>query len=268
MGGATDSASFQKPADAYDRFVGRYGHPLALALTRWVGVGAEWKVLDVGCGPGALTRVLAQAVGARNVAAVDPSEPFARACSERVPDADVRIASAEKLPFESGVFDATFSQLVVNFLPDASAGLREMRRVTRPNGQIAASVWDYAGGMTMLRAFWDAAVELDPAAEELDEGRRMKYSKPEELAELWSATGLDDVATSAITISAPYADFEDLWSPFTAGVGPAGSYCASLAGEEQRALREAYRRRLGSPEGPFELSARAWFVRGRVSDSG
>lgn len=268
MGDGSDSASFQKSAETYDRFVGRYGLPLARALTGWVGVGAEWKVLDVGCGPGALTRVLAHAVGARNVAAVEPSEPFARACSERVPGADVRVASAEKLPFEGGFFDATLSQLVVNFLPDASAGLREMRRVTRSNGQIAASVWDYAGEMTMLRVFWDAAVELDPdRAEPLDEGRRMALCRPDELAELWAGAGLLDVATDAIVVHAGYEGFEDLWAPFTSGVGPAGAYCASLSKPEREALKDSYRRRLGSPEGAFELSARAWIARGRVPDA-
>ena len=165
------SASFQKPAEAYDRFVGRYGRALAEATLERLTVAPGWRVLDVGCGPGPLTAVLAEVVGGESVGAVDPSEPFARACSERVPGADVRVASAEKLPFTDGSFDATLSQLVLNFLADAPAGLREMRRVTRGGGEIAASVWDYAGEMTMLRAFWDAAVELDPGrAESQDEG--------------------------------------------------------------------------------------------------
>ena len=262
-----DAASFRKPAEAYDRFVGRYGPALARSLIDRIGVRPEWSVLDVGCGPGALAAVLAGTVGARNVAAVDPSEPFARACGERVPGADIRVASAESLPFADGSFDATLSQLVVNFLQDPAAGLREMRRVTRPGGLIAASVWDYAGEMTMLRTFWDAAVDLDPAgAGPLDEGRRMPYSRPDGLAQLWSDAGLLEVATDAIVVRAEYEDFEDLWVPFTTGVGPAGAYCASLSDVEREALKLSYHRRLGSPDGGFELTARAWMACGSVPE--
>jgi SAM-dependent methyltransferase len=209
--------------------------------------------------------VLAEALGAGSVAAVDPSEPFARACGERVPGADVRVASAEELPFADGSFDATFSQLVVNFVPDAPAGLREMIRVTRPGGLIAASVWDYAGGMTMLRTFWDAAVEVDPeGAGPLDEGIRMRYSDPDSLAGLWSGGGLAGVTIEPLDVSAAYEDFDDFWVPFTAGIGPSGSYCASLPDATREAVRASCHRRLGSPEGPFELTARAWLVRGTV----
>ena len=263
------SASFQKPAEVYDRFVGRYGRALAEATLERLTVAPGWRVLDVGCGPGPLTAVLAEVVGGESVGAVDPSEPFARACSERVPGADVRVASAEKLPFTDGSFDATLSQLVLNFLADAPAGLREMRRVTREGGEIAASVWDYAGEMTMLRAFWDAAVELDPGrAESQDEGIRMPYCEPAALARLFNEAGLIEVSTDAIVVRAGYEDFEDLWAPFTAGVGPAGAYCASLPDAEREALKNSYRGRLGSPDGPFELSARAWLARGRVPDAG
>ena len=264
MAATGDSASFEKPAEAYDRFVGRYGRALAEGLIEQLGPERAWRVLDVGCGPGPLTAALAATLGAENVAAVDPSEPFARACGERVPGADVRIASAEELPFPDGAFDLTVSQLVVNFLADAPAGVREMRRVTRAGGEIAASVWDYAGEMTMLRAFWDAATEVDPEAGSLDEGRRMPHARPDALEELWAGAGLLDVGTGAIVVTARYEDFEDLWSPFTLGVGPAGAHCVSLSESRRERLKAAYRRRLGSPEGEFELSARAWFVRGRA----
>jgi ubiquinone/menaquinone biosynthesis C-methylase UbiE len=157
-------AWFEKPAEGYDRFVGRYASALGRETLARVGLSKGSSALDVGCGPGALTSVLAESLGAEHVAAVDPSEPFVRACAERVPEADVRVASAEVLPFDDESFDTTLSQLVVNFLPDAPAGLREMRRVTRPGGLVGASVWDYAGEMTMLQAYWDAAVELDAAA--------------------------------------------------------------------------------------------------------
>lgn len=261
--GKQDSESFEKPAEAYDRFVGRYGRSLALATIEALPLEPGWRVLDVGCGPGALTAVLATALGAERVAAVDPSGSFAQACARRVPGADVRVGAAEELPFPDGSFDAVLSQLVLNFLPDAEAGLAEMWRVTRPEGVVAASVWDYAGEMTMLRAFWDAAVSLDRSrAGPLDEGRRMRHCDPDALAALWVAAGLVRVATEAIVVRAAYEDFADLWEPFTHGVGPAGAYCAGLTDGEREALAAEYHRRLGSPRGAFELSARAWMVRG------
>jgi SAM-dependent methyltransferase len=262
-----DAAWFQKPAAAYDRFVGRYGAVLAGATIARVHLRAKWRALDVGCGPGALASALADALGSERVAAVDPSEPFVLACSERVPGADVRVASADHLPFEEGVFSATLSQLVLNFLPDPAAALREMSRVTTPGGMIAATVWDYGGEMTMLRAFWDAAKDVDPDnAGPFDEGERMPYCKPDELEQLWRHSGLIDVETDAISVTADYEDFEDLWTPFTTGIGPAGAYVSSLSEAGREALSEAYRDRLGSPEGAFELTARAWLARGYVPD--
>ena len=262
-----DSASFEKPAEAYDRFVGRYGRALAEATLERLELPSGSRVLDVGCGPGPLTAVLAENMGAGNVAAVDPSEQFAAACRERVEGADVRVAPAESLPFEDDSFDAVLSQLVVNFLSDPLGGVREMRRVTRAGGTVAATVWDYTGEMTMLRAFWDAAVEVDPdGAGPLDEGRRMAHHKPEPLGALWSEAGLTEVETDAIVVRAAYEDFEDLWVPFTAGVGPAGAYCASLSSDDRERLRAVYHRNIGAPVGPFELSARAWMVRGAGSE--
>jgi SAM-dependent methyltransferase len=267
--GEAGAAWFQKPAEAYDRFVGRYGPALADATITRVGMESGWRALDVGCGPGPLTSALADALGAERVTAVDPSAPFVRACSERVPGADVRVASAEELPFEDGTFDATLSQLVLNFLPNPAAGLGEMSRVTRSGGVIAATVWDYAGEMTMLRAFWDAAKELDPdTAGPLDEGERMPYCRPDQLQQLWQESGLTGIETDALTVIATYEDFEDLWAPFTTGVGPAGAYASSVSEADREALKEAYRGHLGSPEGAFELTARAWIAYGRVSDRG
>jgi hypothetical protein len=177
-----------------------------------------------------------------------------------VPGADVRLASAERLPFDSGAFDVATSQLVVNFMEDAAAGAAEMRRVAKRT--VASCVWDYAGEMTMLRVFWDAALELDPNAP--DEGRTMRYANPPELAALWARAGLHDVETRALVVEADYRDFDDYWLPFTTGIAPSGAYCASLDGEQRAELREACHRRLGSPRGAFTLSARAWFVRGTV----
>lgn len=254
--------TFEIASETYDQHVGRYSPRLAEALIAAAGVGRGDRVLDVGCGPGGLTQALAEVVGAERVAAVDPSERFVQAAQERVPGADIRLGAAEELPFPDGTFDAALSQLVVNFMRDAEAGVGEMRRVAGPGATVASCVWDYAGDMTMLRAFWDAALELDPDAP--DEGRVMRYCRPDELRALWERVRLREVATGELIVRASYGSFHDFWAPFPSGLGPSGGYCASLPPERRAALREACLRRLGSPEGPFELSARAWFVCGLV----
>src|SRR5215207_3261371 len=181
---AAGAATFRTPAEAYDRYIGRYSAELGRALIDAAGVRAGDRALDVGCGPGALTGELVAVVGAERVAAVDPSAPFVEACRRRHPGVQVEEASAEALPFPDAAFDRVLSQLVVNFMTDPPAGVREMRRVARPAGTVAAAVWDYAGEMTLLRRFWDAAAAVDPAAAERDEGRSMPYCTPHELEAL------------------------------------------------------------------------------------
>jgi ubiquinone/menaquinone biosynthesis C-methylase UbiE len=256
---------FQGPADIYDRFVGRYGPRLALAMCEAAGVREGQRVLDVGCGPGALVSKLAEIVGAESVAGLDPSEPFVQAARARVPGARILVGSAESIPFADGEFDAMLSQLVVNFLADPDQGLREMSRVTRPGGTVAGCVWDYGEGMTMLRAFWEAAAALDPErATPLMESHTMRFSRPEELGGLWENAGLTEVEVSPIVAEAAYDDFDDLWAPFPTGVGPAGAHAAALDDEAQGALRDEFARRLGAPQGAFQLTARAWCAVGRV----
>jgi SAM-dependent methyltransferase len=255
-------ALFEGPGDAYDRFVGRYGVPLGDATLSAAGVRPGMRVLDVGCGTGALAAQAVQLVGATNVAAADPSESFVESCRAKLPEVDVRVAAAESLPFDDDVFAAVLAQLVVPFMSDTPAGVAEMARVALPGGVVAASVWDYAGGMRLLRAFWDAVAAVDPDGAARDEGALLRYAKAEELHELWSAAGLDDVATSTLEVEASYEDFDDLWTPFLAGIGPAGAYAASLEPDGQATLREQFRRELGEPAGPFTLTATAWFVRG------
>jgi hypothetical protein len=152
----------------------------------------------------------------------------------------------------------------VNFMTDPAAGVREMRRVTLRGGRVAAAVWDYAGEMTLLRRFWDAAVTLDPSAADRDEGRCMPYCTRATLAELWSAAGLTNVEVRAAVVGAAYDDFEDLWSPLELGVGPAGAYASSLSRERRAALKDGLRSRLAAGDGPFRLTARAWIVSGEV----
>lgn len=262
---AEGAATFRSATDMYGRFVGRYASALSAALIEAVGVDPDSRVLDVGCGPGGLATSLAEVVGQESVAAVDPSQPFVSVCRARLPTADVRVAAAEELPFEDDSFDAAFAQLVVNFMTDAEQGVREMRRVVRPGGTVAACTWDYADGMTMLRAYWDAAHEVAPEeSARFDEGKNMRYSTPEELTGLWRQVGLEDVKSGELSVTADYDDFDDLWAPFPTGIGPAGAFCATLGPEQQQALRVAMSRRLGDPKGPFELSARAWYAVGRA----
>jgi SAM-dependent methyltransferase len=252
--------TFTIGTEAYARHVGRYGGALSAAHADAAGLWAGEAALDVGCGPGVLLAELARRLGVERVAGVDPSEPFVAAARAAVPGADVQLAAAEQLPFADGSFDVVLSQLVVNFMTDAEAGAAEMRRVARR--AVTACVWDYAGEMTMLRAFWDAALELDPRAP--DEGQTMRYCSSDELTALWRTAGLREIETRALVVEAAYEDFDDYWSPFPAGIAPSGAYCASLDREQQAALREACFRRLGSPAGSFTLSARAWFVHGEV----
>ena len=255
--------SFRAPAAAYDRFVGRYSPALAAQLVEFAGVQPGRCVLDVGAGPGALSAELAKRTGVENVTAVEPSDVFAEACRARLPGVEVVVAGAESLPFPDGRFDATLSQLVVNFIPDPLAGAREMARVTRPGGTVAACVWDYSGGMTMLRAFWDAARETDPAGgAAADEATVMRWCGEGELAQLLERAGVTDVRFGALDVRASYTGFDELWSPFPTGVGPAGAYTKSLDPDRQAALRDAFQRRLGVSDEPFELTARAWAAAG------
>jgi len=267
MGEPPGAATFQAPAEVYDRFIGRYGRELAQALIAAAGVRPGDRALDVGCGPGALTRELAALLGPERVAAVDPSAPFADACRARLPGVHVDLASADALPFGDGAFDHALAQLVVNFMTDPGAGVREMQRVTRPGGVVAAAVWDYAGEMTLLRRFWDAAVALDAGAADRDEGRSMPCCTPDELGALWTAANLADVRVAPAVVSASYDGFEDLWEPLERGVGPAGAYASSLPPARRAALGAELRDRLGVADDPFRLTARAWIATGRVEAS-
>jgi len=251
---------FAAPAEHYDRFMGRYAPTLAVALADAAGVTAGMRVVDVGCGPGGLTRELVARVGAKYVAAIDPAPQFAEACRERNPGADVRVGAAEQLPWADGEFDAALSQLVIGFMRDPDRGVAEMKRVTRPGGTVAACMWDIAtGGMTMLRIFWSAVRSLDP---ESQGERRMAGTVEGDIAERFSRAGLVDVVGGALVARADYAGFEDFWEPFTLAVGPAGEHLASLPEEHREAVRDACRAAL--PSGAFSLDARAWSASGTV----
>jgi SAM-dependent methyltransferase len=247
--------TFDVSADSYQRFMGRYSTPLAELLVDLVGVGAGDRVVDVGCGPGVLTRPLVARCGQERVAAVDPSPSFVAATRTLFPEADVRKAAAEQLPFDDDSFDVALAQLVVHFMADPVAGLREMGRVTRSDGAVAASVWDFGSGTAPLSLFWRAAGELDPGAP--GEGDRAGTHEGQ-LAELALAAGLVGVRSSSLTVRLAFASFEDWWAPYLDGVGPVGSYVASLTPELRERIEARCRDLL--PDAPFEHEARAWVV--------
>ena len=251
--------AFDVAADAYDRFMGRYSRPLAPELADFAGIAAGQRVLDVGCGTGALTAELVRRVGEASVAAVDPSGSFVKATGERFPGAEVRQASAERLPFPSERFDAAVAQLVVHFMANPVGGIAEMSRVTGADGVVAACVWDHAGEHGPLATFWAAARELQPGVrdESMLPGVREGH-----LAELFEAAGLRDVESSALTVTVEHPTFDEWWQPFTAAVGPAGAFVGSLEPTVRERLRSRCLERLGS--GPFAVTALAWAARGRA----
>ncbi|HET7493877.1 MAG TPA: class I SAM-dependent methyltransferase [Candidatus Limnocylindrales bacterium] len=251
--------SFDVAADAYDAFMGRYSRLLSPQLADLAGVAPGQRVIDVGCGPGALTGELVTRLGEASVAAVDPSAPFVEAARARNPGVDVRQASADALPFPDAAFDAALAQLVVHFMPDPIAGLAEMARVTRPDGVLAASVWDHAGGLGPLGLFWTVARELDPGVADESE---LPGARAGQLAALFMEAGLENVIEVTFVADLEHPSFAEWWEPFTRGVGPAGAYTVRLDPERRVALRERLRERL--PSGAFVIPARAWAVRGRV----
>ncbi|SDO93180.1 Ubiquinone/menaquinone biosynthesis C-methylase UbiE [Pedococcus dokdonensis] len=248
---------FEVTAAAYGSFMGRFSEPLAPAFADAAGVSAGQRVLDVGAGPGALTAVLVAVVGADHVAAIDPSQSFVAALHERLPDVDARAGAAESLPWADDSFDAALAQLVVHFMRDAVAGLREMSRVTRPGGTVAACVWDHAGGGGPLSLFWDAVHELDPLA---GGERGLAGAHEGHLVQLFEEAGLVDVTPGVLSVEVPFTGVDDWWEPFTYGVGPAGAYVADLDEAGQAALKAECARRL--PDGPFTLTASAWLATG------
>jgi SAM-dependent methyltransferase len=251
---------FTAPADHYDRFMGRYSAPLAAELAEAAGVGGEMRVLDVGCGPGALTAELARRVGAERVAAVDPAPQFVAECRRRVPGTDVRSGEAEALPWGDDCFDAALSCLVLAHVRDAGAMTLEMARVTRPGGTVASCMWDFEeGGMTMLNTYWEAIQAVCPGTRRTE---NRAGTGPGQIGELLEGAGLAEVVDGSLSVSAGYADFDDYWVPFTFGVGPAGQALAELSEEQQAVVRENCRAALG--DGQFTLDARAWFGRGTV----
>ena len=264
MDSAEGARSFITSGDAYDAFMGRYSRLLAVPFVEWVGVTSGQSVLDVGCGPGALTDALVQRLGASAVSAFDPSPPFVAECARRYPGVDVRNGRAEAIPFDDEQFDAAIAQHVLHFVSVPIDAATEMRRVVRPGGLVAACVWDFDEGMQMLRYFWDAVLAVDPGAP--DEAQTMRFGRAGEVADLFQAAGLVDIEETTITVKATYANFDELWSGFLAGIGPAGAYCNSLTDTQRTSLRAELFTRVDSPAGEFSLDAAARCAKAVVPD--
>ncbi|GAA1961611.1 class I SAM-dependent methyltransferase [Microbacterium deminutum] len=251
--------SFDVAAEAYDSFMGRYSRPLAARFVDSAGLPREGRALDVGCGPGALTEQLAARFGETEVAGVDPSESFVAAAAARHPWADIRHGVAESLPFDDDVFDATLAELVVHFMTDAAAGAREMVRVTRPGGVVAACVWDFAGGRAPLSLFYAA---LGSVVAGINDESHLVGARSGDLSTLLHGAGCTAVEDSELTVEVAYTTFEDWWAPYTVGVSLAGQQLAALPDLERDDVRERCRELL--PAAPFTITAVAWSARGEA----
>jgi SAM-dependent methyltransferase len=254
--------------DPYERYVGRWSRVVAREFVPWLDVprGASW--LDVGCGTGALTQTVLELADPARVLGVDLSEPFVQHARRVVADerAEFRVGDARQLPVPDESVDAAVSALVLNFVPEPERAAAELRRAVRPRGTVAAYVWDYAEGMQLMRAFWDVVGELASVAGDTDEALRFPLCRPEPLRALFAGTGLADVETRAIDVPTVFADFDDYWSPFLGGQGPAPSYVASLPEDRRHQLAERLRESLPvAADGSIALVARAWAVRGTRS---
>ena len=249
----------------YERYVGRWSRMVAREFVAWLDVptGQTWG--DVGCGTGALVESILTQAAPLSVLAIDRSEGFLAEARRAIPDQRVRFeaADAAALPWARAACDATVSGLVLNFVADAKAMLHEMVRVTRPAGRVAAYVWDYAGGMQMMRHFWDAALEVSPGDAALDQAERFPICRPEPLAALFRDAGLRAVAVRPIDIPTVFRDFDEYWTPFLGRQGAAPTYLASLDPETRDRIREVLHARIAPVANQsIALSARAWAVQG------
>ncbi len=250
---------------AYEAYVGRWSRLVAGEFVRWLGVPPRSRWLDVGCGSGALAEAILRRAAPHTVLGIDRSKGFVAHTSARLAGARLafHVADAQALPVQDGRFDAVVSGLVLNFVSEPAKMVAEMARAGRPGSAIALYVWDYAAGMELMRLFWDAAKALDPVAAMLDEAVRFPVCAPAPLETLFATAGLSGVEARAIDVPTRFRDFDDYWSPFLGGQGPAPTYAMSLPEERRVALREALRRILPTgPDGSIPLAARAWAVRG------
>jgi SAM-dependent methyltransferase len=266
MPGLPIPADVWASGQAYEPFIGRWSRRVAPLFLDWLAVAPGGHWLDVGCGTGALSAAILAQAAPRAVSGLDRAPGFVAYARQQTPDPRARFAAADAqaLPLAEASADAAVAALVLNFLPRPEQAAAGMARAVRPGGTVAAYVWDYAAGMQLLRAFWDTATALDPAAAALDEGARFPLCAPGPLHAALAAAGLRQVAVRALDIPTVFRDFDDYWQPFLGGQGPAPTYVQGLGPAQQAALRERLRATLPfAPDGTLALTARAWAVRGR-----
>lgn len=253
--------------DAYERYMGRWSRRVAPVFARWIDAapGARW--IDIGCGTGIVTSAVLAACEPSGILGIDSSDVFLRSATADVPDprASFRQGDAQAVTEPDDSFDVAVSGLVLNFLPDKDAAIREMTRIVRPGGDVALYVWDYAGHMQVMRMFFDVATVLDPKAAEYDDKIKAPICRPKPLMEILTRFGLRDVEVRAIDIPAAFDSFDDYWTPFLGGTGSAPKYCMSLDEAARERLKQEVRRRLPTgPDGEILLAIRAWAAKGRV----
>ena len=263
------SAFHASDGAAYEVWLGRWASRLAKVFLDFVEFPETGELLDVGCGTGALTLAMAERWPARRVTGVDLAAPFISYAQSRRPGGQptFEIGDACALKYEDGRFAGVAAQLVFLFIPKPGVALREMRRVTRSGGTVAAVVWDSRGGLVFQRMLWDTAVAIDPNARVArDSLFANPVAIPGGLAGFFHEAGLVNVETQSLTIRMDYADFEDYWQPFLGGQGPVGTYFANLAPARKAQIKEAVRDAYcsGSPDGPRSLTASAWAVQGKA----
>lgn len=252
--------------DSYEPYVGRWSRRVAREFLKWLAVPERKDWLDVGCGTGALTQTIVEQANPNSVIGLDSSPGYIEyaMAHSMSPRASFEIGDAHSLPADTASRDVAVAGLVLNFVPQPQRAVAEMARVVRPGCIVAAYVWDFAGRMELMRYFWDAAAALDPAAKELDEGRRFPLCQPKPLAELFCQAGLSEVEVRPTDVATDFRDFDDYWSPFLGGQGPAPGYVMSLSEERRATLRERIRSELPiAKDGSIHLIARAWAARGR-----
>lgn len=256
-----------RSGDSYENYIGRWSRLVAPRFLDWLEPASDLDWLEVGCGTGALTQAILAHAEPRSVIAIDPSEGFLQKARSDILDRRVefRPGDAQALSMMAGTRDIVVSGLVLNFVANRVLALEEMLRVARPKGVIGFYVWDYPdGGMEFMRAFWSAAIALDPAARELGEGTRFPFCTRDGLLDLAAEAGLGRPEATPIEIPTLFRSFDDFWHPFTLGAGPAPGYCASLGATERERLKDKLRTDLPiSGDGSIALKARAWAVRGR-----
>jgi len=255
-------------AIGYEQLMGRWSVRLAPLYVEFAKLRDEGRVLDVGCGTGALVKVVAGITRQSEIVGVDPAQSFVDYARTQITDRRVKfeVGDAMQLPFPTASFHQTLSLLVMMFIPEPERAAKEMKRVTRPGGTVSACTWD-RDGLELASIFWEEAVRLDPGADA--RSQRPKHSNREgQLTTLWTSAGLDDVQETVIRMQLPFESFNDFWEPHLRGVAPQGAYVASLSAERREALRDALRKRLlaSRTDGSFSLHAKALAVRGVVPD--